>query len=61
PARRRDEVMAEWEALRDRVGFREFAARMGMRYTTWERMFERAREVGDPRAVRREDARRCAA
>lgn len=52
PPSRRDEVMAEWYLLRGTVGFVEFARRAGMRRSTWERMFERACDLGDWRAVR---------
>ena len=51
----RNYVLAEWVSLggpHGGVDFREFAARVGKRYKAWERLFYRAREAGDPRAVR---------
>lgn len=61
--RTRDELLEEWEWMRGQgVGFREFAQRVGMTFTAWDRAYWRARAAGDPRAVRGNDTReRCAA
>jgi hypothetical protein len=50
--KRTDEVLREWDHFRFFVSFRDFPDLVGMTYTAWERMFLRARNAGDPRAVR---------
>lgn len=61
--RTRDELLEEWEWMRGQgVGFREFAQRVGMTFTAWDRAYWRARAAGDPRAVRGHATKeRCAA
>jgi hypothetical protein len=47
----RDEVLDEWVELRGQgVTRRELAERLGMTWAAFERMWLRARAVGDPRA-----------
>lgn len=51
-SRARDEVMAEWELLRSEgYSKRQAAERLGMKFKTFAKAYERARRDGDPRAV----------
>lgn len=56
----RDELLEEWEALRGEVSFRQFHQRVGVSHRTWERAYLRARQDGDPRAVKTAAALRSA-
>ena len=52
---RRDMVLDEWVFLdgpKGRIDFHDFPARVGMTFGAWERMFYRAVDAGDERAVR---------
>lgn len=46
----RDEVLEEWDSVRGTMTRREFAASIGMSYSTFSRMWLRARAAGDTRA-----------
>ena len=51
-ARARDEVLSEWELLRQgKVPAKDAPAKLGMTAAAFERAFQRARNAGDPRAV----------
>lgn len=47
-----EELMSEWEFLRGWVSYEDFGARVGIKQESWERTFQRAKALGDPRAVR---------
>lgn len=46
------ELLDEWVWLREHVRFEDFGPRVGITSKSWARAFERARALGDPRAVR---------
>lgn len=51
-SRSRDEVMSEWELLRDEgLSKTQAAERLGMAFKTFETAYTRARRAGDPRAL----------